>query len=260
MIGSENTFMKEFGLLSIYNVITLTIVVILLIICKKRIKDEKMKSLILKITAILVVAIHYSSLYVDFFANKGEAMIDDSLLLPVYPCNIIMWLLLIVSFMKNKTSKTYKYLAEFTFVGGTICGLIGVLFNINFLNNPNFCDYYILKGLVSHTVMIFGTIALFVFNYVQLEVKRTTLSIIIGLLIFSIIGLIINVLFAIFDIPSVNAMFMLEPPIKELPIFNYFTIGILGIMFSVIGLIIYEHFRLPKGKRFITTLRKEGRK
>ena len=108
--------------------------------------------------------------------------------------------------------------------------------------------------------MIFGTIALFVFNYVQLEVKRTTLSIIIGLLIFSIIGLIINVLFAIFDIPSVNAMFMLEPPIKELPIFNYFTIGILGIMFSVIGLIIYEHFRLPKEKRFITTLRKEGRK
>lgn len=250
--------MESFGLLLIYNIITLSIVILLLIISKKNIKEDKLKDCILKVTSILVVVIHFSSLYVDFFKNNGNALIENSMILPVYPCNIIMWLLVIVAFMKDRDSKIYKYLSEFTFIGGTFCGLVGVLFNINFLNNPNFLDYYILKGLVSHTVMIFGTIYLYLFKYVEIEVKRTTISIIVGLVIFSIIGLIINVLFAIFDIPSVNAMFMLEPPIKEFPIFNFFTIGILGIIVSFLGLNIYEYFTLPYEKRWLTSFKNKG--
>jgi hypothetical protein len=233
----------------------LIITILLFIFCKKYIKNDKTKDLVLKITSVLVVAIHFSSLYVDFFASNGEAMIEDSMLLPIYPCNIIMWLLLIVAFMKNKESNIYKYLSEFTFIGGTFCGLVGVWFNINFLNNPNFFDYSILKGLISHNVMIFGTVWLYLFNYVKIEVRRTTKSIFIGLLIFSIIGLIINVLFAIFDIPGVNAMFMLEPPIKELPIFNFFTIGILGMIISFIGLNVYEYFAFNKEERWITNFK-----
>jgi hypothetical protein len=252
--------MKPFALLSIYNVITLVITILLLILCKKLIKKDDTKDFILKFTSVLVVVIHFSSLYVDFFANNGDALIENSMLLPVYPCNIIMWLLLIVAFMKDRNSMLFKYLAEFTFIGGTFCGLVGVLFNINFLNNPNFMDYYILKGLVSHTVMIFGTVYLYLFDYVKIEVKRTTISIVIGLLIFSVIGLIINVLFAIFDIPGVNAMFMLEPPIKELPILNFFTIGISGMLFSFLGLNIYEYYALPKEKRWITNFKKGGEK
>lgn len=247
--------MEPFALLSIYNIITLVIIILLLVLCKKIINKDNIKDLVLKVTSILVVVIHFSSLYVDFFVNNGEALIENSMLLPVYPCNIIMWLLLIVAFMKDKESKLYKYLAEFTFIGGTFCGLVGVFFNINFLNNPNFLDYSILKGLISHTVMIFGTVYLYLFNYVEIEVKRTTISIIVGLLIFSVIGLIINVLFAIFDIPSVNAMFMLEPPIKELPILNFFTIGIMGVVFSFLGLNVYEYYAFPKEKRWITNIK-----
>jgi hypothetical protein len=165
-----------------------------------------------------------------------------------------MWLLVIVAFMKNKESKLFNHLAEFTFIGGTLCGVIGVLFNINFYANPNICDYDIFKGLISHSVMIFGTVYLCVMNYVKIEAKRTMLSIIFGLLLFSLCGLTINVLFYIFDIPSVNAMFMLEPPIKELPFFNFFTIGILGVIISFIGLNIYECFALPKEKRWLTKI------
>lgn len=252
--------MSPFGLLSIYNLITLFITGLLLVVCKKKIKNERTKDIVLKTAAVMVVALHYSSLYVDYFSNHGEATVEGNMLLPIYPCNIIMWLLLIVAFMKNRDSKIYKYLAEFTFVGGTICGLVGVLFNINFLDNPDFFDYYIFKGLISHTVMIFGTIYLYLFNYVQIEVKRTMKSIIFGLLLFSIIGLIINVLFAIFDISSVNAMFMLEPPLEEFPIFNFFTIGILGILVSFIGLNIYERFALPKEERWLTKFKNERKK
>ena len=115
--------MEPFTLLSIYNIITLVIIVLLLVLCKKLIKKDNIKDLVLKVTSILVVVIHFSSLYVDFFVNNGEALIENSMLLPVYPCNIIMWLLLIVAFMKDKESKLYKYLAEFTFIGGTFCWL-----------------------------------------------------------------------------------------------------------------------------------------
>ena len=226
----------------------------LMILCKKVIRKDSTKDIVLKSVSLAVVIIHYSSLYVDYFTNHGEAMIENNMILPVYPCNIIMWLLLIVSFMKNKESNVYKTLSEFTFIGGTLCGLIGVLFNINFLNNPDLGDYDIFKGLISHSVMIFGTVYLFVFNYVELEVVRTTKSIFWGLVIFVTCGFTINVLFAIFDIESVNAMFMLEPPLPQLPFFNFFTIGFLGLILSFIGLNIYEHFTLPKEKRWLSKL------
>ena len=256
----DDIVMDPFVQLLIYNIITLTLTVFLLVHLKRKISDDRKKDLILKITSVIVVVIHYSSLYIEFFSNSGDAMIDDTMILPVYPCNIVMWLLLIVSFMKNKETSLYKHLSEFTFIGGTFCGVIGVLFNINFLNNPNFLDYYILKGLLSHTVMIFGTIYLYLSGYVKIEVKRTFKSIVIGLLIFSILGLMVNVLYAIFDIPSVNAMFMLEPPLKEFPILNFFTIGILGLLLSFIGLNIYECFALPKEERWLTQYKNRRRK
>ncbi len=187
-------------------------------------------------------------------------MIENNMILPVYPCNIIMWLLLIVAFMKNKESNLYKTLSEFTFIGGTFCGLIGVLFNFNFFDNPNLLDYDIFKGLISHSVMIFGTVYLGVFRYVKIEVYRTTKSIFWGLVLFASIGFIVNLLFYIFEIPSVNAMFMLEPPLASLPFFNFFTIGILGVVLSFVGLNIYESITLPKHERWLTKFILERKK
>ena len=243
--------MKPFEILLLYNLITFILIAGLMKLCKTVIKKEETKDKVLKYLSIAVVAIHYSSLYVDFFSNNGEAMIENNMILPVYPCNIIMWLLLIVSFMKNKETKIYKALSEFTFIGGTFCGVIGVLFNINFLNNPNFLDYDIFKGVISHTVMIFGTIYLFVFGYVKLEVVRTTKSVLFGLLLFAGCGIVVNSLFLLYNIPSVNAMYMLEAPIPEIPFFNLFTIGLIGLVLTFIGLNIYEHFALPKEQRWM---------
>ena len=243
--------MKPFIVLMLYNLVTFILMFGLMLLCKKVIKKDKTKDLVLKCVSISVVIIHYSSLYVDYFSNQGSANIESNMILPVYPCNIIMWLLLIVSLMKNKESKVYKSLSEFTFLGGTICGLIGVVFNINFLENPNLWNYDIFKGLISHSVMIFGTIYLFVFDYVKLEVVRTTKSIFNGLVLFTICGLVINILFKIFNIESVNAMFMLEPPFEEMPFINYFTIGILGMILSFVGLNIYECIAMPKEQRWL---------
>ena len=255
--NSKIKSVKPFEILLVYNLISFIVITIGLIFCKKVIRKDSVKDKVLKMVSILVVAIHMSSLYVDFFTNKGEAIIENNLILPIYPCNIIMWLLVIVSFMKNKESKLFNHLAEFTFIGGTLCGVIGVLFNTNFLNNPDLKDYDILKGLLSHSVMIFGTIYLYVLGYIRINVVRTTKSIIFGLSIFTCIGFIINTLFKIFGLESVNAMFMESIPFASLPYINYLTIGLMGILLSFIGLNIYEVITMDKEDRWITKIRKK---
>lgn len=249
--------MHPFLALSIYNLITLFLVMIGIILCKKKLKDQKSKDITMKITSIMVVILHYSSLYVEFF-QKGSATVDATMLLPIYPCHISMWLLVISSFIK-KERRMYPIISEFTFFGGTICGLIGVLFNINFLNTPNFLDYDILKGLLSHTVMIFGTLNLFYLGYVKIDIIRNIKSVTYGLILFVMIGFVINTIYYVCGFDPVNAMFMLEPPIPELPFFNFFTMGLLGLLLLFGLLNLYEAVKLPKEKRWLTTIRKEKR-
>lgn len=246
--------MKPFEILLIYNIISLLIIICLLIICVKTIKKQNKKDIILKITSIAVIIVHYSSLYLGFFKNQGNVTVENTMLLPIYPCNIIMWLLLIVSFSKNKETKVYKLLSEFTCFGGTICGLIGSLFNVNFLNNPDLLNYNILKGLIGHSIMIFGTAYLFVFKYVKFTVSKTMMSVIVGELIFTVCGFFVNTLFAIFNVPPVNAMFMLKPPFKEVPLINFYTIMTCGLIFGFISLLIFEFFAYPKEERWINNL------
>ena len=89
-----------------------------------KVKDEGKKTLALRIMALVTVAIHYSSLWVDFFAS-GSLTIAPSHLLPIHPCNVCMWLLLAVSYIKNRESRIFKIMAEFVFWGGLVCGSIG---------------------------------------------------------------------------------------------------------------------------------------
>ena len=68
-------------------------------------KDEKQKRLVLKISAISTVILHYSGLYVDYF-TQGYAEASVILLLPVYPCHIAMWFLLVTAFCAQPLSVT----------------------------------------------------------------------------------------------------------------------------------------------------------
>ena len=243
--------MKPFEILLIYNFVSFVIIAMGLILCKKVIRKESVKNIVLKSISILVVMIHVSSLYLDFFTNGGQASVEDNIILPIYPCNVIMWLLVITAFIKDKSSKIFSHLAEFTFIVGTVCGVIGVVFNFNFLNTPSFKDYDILKGLLSHSVMIFGTIYLYVMGYVKLTVINTMKSILYGLLLFVAIGFSINTLFKVFNIESVNSMYLETPPISGFEIINFYTIGIVGLIISFIGLNLYEYFKYNEEDRWL---------
>lgn len=238
--------------LLIFSSLTLIIIIVSLFLINKYVKEQETKDKVLKTFAILTVILHYSSLWVDYFTT-GEAKVENTMLLPIYPCNICMWMLLIVAFTKNKESSIYKVLTEFLALGGTVCGLIGLFANEIFLSNPDFFDYDSLKGLLSHSTMIFGTMFLISGGYVKVRTISMTISSGIGLLIFAIIGAIINTLFYLFNLDPVNAMYMLDFPL-DIPGASFITLGILGVIAVFLITSIYELLFLTPSERWYNTI------
>lgn len=232
-------------------VISLLLSVVILAVLKRRVKSDEGHRAVIKFFAVITVIIHYSSLWVEFFASdNASAEIGGTMLLAIYPCNLVMWLLMIVAFMKNKDGFVYKTLTEFIFLGGTVCAVIGIVLNENFDSNPTLLDYEVLKGLVSHSTMLLGCLYLQVSGIVKLRVK-STLSVIIGMLILLVNGLVSNGLYALFDLPECNSMYLLEAPFEALPWINTATIGVAAVLVGFIATNIAEAITLPKEERFL---------
>lgn len=232
----------------LYMVISAIITSALLVLFHLKARDEEQKIRILRFFAIITVVIHISSLWVDFF-KTGEAIAQSVMLLPIHPCNVCMWLLVIVSFYKDKRSIVYKLLSEFTFWAGTVCGSIGIIFNENFASNPTLADYDVLKGMLSHSTMLLGCIYLLVSGFVRIRVSNV-ISVVAGLTLFVIDGAIINALYSIFDLPPCNSMYLLEVPFANMPWLNTLVIGIIGSLVCFAITAIYETITLPSGERW----------
>lgn len=82
----------------LYIIISGILTVLLLGLAAKYAKDDKTKNKILKFFAVITVVIHYSNLWVDYFTTGG-ATIENNQILPIYPCNVVMWMLLIASML-----------------------------------------------------------------------------------------------------------------------------------------------------------------
>lgn len=233
----------------IFMVTAAVISVLGLVLCGIFIKQEKYKRLVLKISAILTVIFHFSTLYVDFFTT-GTATVESPMLLPIYPCNVLMWLLLICAFKKDNKSKIGKILFEFTFYAGVVCGLIGLIFNENFAANPTLSDYFSLRGLLSHTTMVYGCIYILVGKFIKLDVSNC-ISVFFGLCLFLLDGFLINGLYKAFGLDPVNSMYLLEIPFENMPWLNTYVMGLLGMLLVFIVTLIIERFSLKKEERFL---------
>ncbi len=240
----------------VYMVVSFAITIGLLVLFYFTIKNEKGKRAVLIVAAISTVVLHFSSLWVDFFST-GEAIAQEPMLLPIYPCNVVMWMLLIVSILKKRENNVaYKMLAEFTFYAGVICGIIGIVLNENFANNPNLADWEILKGLLSHSTMIFGCTYLLVGGYVKIRVFNVV-SGIVGLIIFLIDGMIINGLYSLFKLDPCNSMYMLENPFPQMPWLSPYLMGLFAVILVFVITAIYEQFALKKEERWYQVFKKQ---
>lgn len=237
---------------SLYMFISVLTTVALLVLAYFFIKDQKHKDIFLKAWAISTVIIHYSVIYVNFLKD-GTKEIGENMMFAIHPCNVCMWLLLIVSFVKKKDTLAYRILAEFTCWAGTICGIIGIVLNENYVGS-GLEDYEAFKGLVSHSTMILGAIYLLVGGYIRIRVFNV-LSVVSGLLLFIINGTAINTIYKVFDRGEPNSMYLQEPPFPDMPWFNTLFIGVIAVLVCFITTAIYEQIALPREERWYTRLK-----
>lgn len=232
----------------LYIVISGVISAALLVLFALTLKKQKHKNLVLIVFAVLTVVLHYSVLWVDYF-QTGEAKVDNTMLLAVYPCNVVMWLLLIVALMKNKTGKVFKVLAEITFYLGIIGGVVGIVFNEIYGNNPTLADWGVLKGLLSHSSMLIGCIYLLVGGFIKIRVSNIISVILGGLLLLVDGGLVIG-LFTLCKMDSPNCMYLLENPFPQVAWLNTYLIGVLVAVLIFAFTVVYEQIALKKEDRW----------
>lgn len=246
-------------ILFIFTMISLLFTVGIYLLIRFTIKSERKKEFILKSVTVLTIVIHYSNLWVDYLLT-GQAFVDDTMLFAIYPCHILMWMTFISAFIKDKSNKYFRPLLEFSAYGGVICGFIGLAFNVNFLATPDLKNYDIFKGLISHVTLILSGVLLFDCCKVKVNTKTNMIATIFGLLVFAIQGLFINVLFDIFNLPEVNAMYMLYSPFEKIPFINFFTIGIAALLVMFIFTTIFETIFYKKENRWYSSITKKNRK
>lgn len=233
-----------------YMVISGVATAVVLYLSRRLAKTENVKNKILKFFAILTVAIHYSNLWVDYFASGGTATIENNQILPVYPCNVVMWMLLIAALLRDKKSLVFQMLGEFCFYGGSVCGIVGIVLNVNFGNNPTLADYDILKGLLSHSTMLFGCLYMMVGGFIRVRVFNAV-SVAAGLGTFVLCGMAVNRLYEHFGMTPPDGMFLKSNPYTSV---SPIVLGIVVVMLMFIGLSIRE-LRLPKEERWYHKLK-----
>ena len=234
----------------LYMVFSGFLTVVLLVAARHFVKSEEAKNRILSFFAIITVVIHYSNLWVDYFQSGGNAVLENNQLLPVYPCNVVMWMLLIASLLRNKKRLLFQLLSEFCVYGGTVCGIVGIVLNVNFGNNPTLADYGILKGMLSHSTMLFGCLYLLVGGYVRIRMFNVV-SVAAGLGTFVICGAAVNALYECFGMTAPDGMFLRSNPYIDV---SPIVLGLLAVvaLFCILAL---RELRLPEEERWYKKLK-----
>ena len=229
----------------LYIILSGVITILLLALCRHYVWDESKKNCILKITAVVTVLIHYSNIWVEYFTTGGTVTVENNHLLPVYPCNVVMWMLLIVACMKEKKGLWFDMLAEFCFYGGTVCGVLGIVLNANFDNTPTLADYDVLKGLLSHSTMLFGCLYMLIGGYIRIRVFNSV-SIMAGLLCFISCGMAVDSLYIVCGMEAPDGMWLRSNEYLPIP---PLLLGALAPVIVFIVLSLWE-LRLPSEERW----------
>ena len=158
-------------------------------------------------------------------------------------------MLLIAALLQDKKRLLFQILGEFCFFGGTVCGVIGIVLNTNFGNTPTLADYDILKGMLSHSTMLFGCLYMLVGGFIKIRVFNTV-SVTLGLGSFVVCGLFVNGLYEYFGMESPDGMFLKSNPyLKTSPV----VLGLWAVVFMFVALALWEQ-RLPKEERWYSKL------
>ena len=245
------------GKLIIFNLILIALIAFGLWLVKKYVKRERTKNIILISAAIFTIMFHYSSFI--FKLLSGDNAIEylgetPNLILPIYPCNVVMWSALIFAFFKDKKTKVASLFADYLFWFGIISTLVGMFANVDFINNPTLLDYENFKSITAHATLLFNILLLPLFGYIKIDVKRNIISISISILAMAVIGGYCNLVFhalvseaAAYD---VNSMFLLHSPFDGLDFLTYPMIALIAIPTYFAVFVVCDLCAHKRGERF----------
>lgn len=232
----------------------------LIILAKKVFKSEKQIRILFLIYPILTILCHYSSLIYHSFTPDYTPLQfmtnNPNLVLPIYPCNVVMWLLLLLGIFWNKReNRFFRIVIDFCFYFGIIGALIGMFVNVDFIREPTLKNFDITKGIVAHAFMLMNLFALPFFKLVKIDLHSNFAHVVVGVVGLGILGLYNSLLITVFAGENfaqiVNSMFILHSPFEGFDWVTYPVIALIGLpiyflIFQIMDLIAYK-----KGNRWI---------
>ena len=189
-------------------------------------------------------------MYVSFIENNrngiGTGNVVNNQIFPIYFCNFVMYMQLVVTFWFDKKTKLFQNIATFTAWGGIFGALITL-----FTTPPGFAHWWSLQSALSHTCLLITSLYLFVGGYVKLSVFNVV-PYTFGILASGAVGGVVILIYYLNGLPIPNAMYLLHGPEECPPMHGgYFAILMLLIMF--IFLVIWEQFtRKPEDRWYKT--------
>ncbi len=251
------------GKLIIFNLFLIALIALGLWLVKKSVKKERTQNVILIAAALFTIVFHYSS-FIFKLLSGGNAIEylgeTPNLILPIYPCNVVMWSALIFAFIKNKKSRVAEFFVDYLFWFGIASTLVGMFANVDFIMNPTLADYENFKSITAHATLLFNILLLPIFGYIKIDVKRNIINIIISIFVMAAIGCYCNLVFhaliseaAAYD---VNSMFLIHSPFEGLYFLTYPVISLIVIPIYFAIFVICDLCAHKKGQRFYNKVKK----
>ena len=253
--------------LTVFNFILLLIITALLYLVKRTAKTERAKQTLLLIASIVTILFHYSTFIFRFVTNDGALDYlkeNPNLILPIYPCNVVMWSCLIIGLMKNRDSGLNKLLTDYIFWFGIFSTLVGMFANVDFINNPTLADYDITKSIVAHATLLFNVLLLAVFGRIRIDFWQNMKNIIASVIGMYAIGLYCNLIFRVLVSPEaaydVNSMFIIHSPFDGIDFLKYPIIAAVALLLYFILFTVLDLIKHKKGERWFDRIRNKIKK
>jgi len=239
--------------LTIFNLLLLLVIAALLVLVKKTVKSDKAKNVLLLVSSLITIVFHYSS-FIYYLMSNGDFLSylknNLNLILPIYPCNVVMWSCLILGLLRNKNSKFSNFLIDYIFWFGIISTLVGMFANVDFIKNPTLLDYEITKSIVAHATLMFNVLLLPIFGKININFKRNMLNMVIAVIVMYLIGCYCNLIFEVLVSKQmayeINSMFIIHSPFEGI---NFLKYPLISVTALVVYFLIFSIGEYIKSKR-----------
>ena len=256
--------------LLIFNFALIAAIAVGLWFVKKYVRTELSQGIVLLAAALFTIVFHYSS-FILLLLSGGDAIEylkeTPNLILPIYPCNVVMWSALIFALLKNKRSKLANYFVDYLFWFGIFSTLVGMFANVDFIKNPTLSDYEVTKSIIAHATLLFNVMLIPTFGLLRTDFLRNMKNMVISVIGMYVIGLYCNLVLSALSSAEFayykNSMFISHSPFDGLPFLRYPVIAVAALIIYLMIFTVCDAVKSPRGSRWydlaVAKLRKKDK-